>query len=26
MEADLNHYPPIVDAERGFVSLLQKAA
>jgi len=26
MEADLSQYPPIVDAERGFVSLLQKAA
>jgi putative N-acetyltransferase (TIGR04045 family) len=26
MEADLGHYPPIVDAERGFLALLQKAA
>jgi len=26
MEADLTHYPPIVDAEWGVLSLLQKAA
>jgi putative N-acetyltransferase (TIGR04045 family) len=26
MEADLAHYPPIADAEAGFVSLSQKAA
>jgi len=26
MEADLSYYPPIIDAEWGFLSLLQKAA